>query len=561
MEARVAVRFCLLGLSSLLIGSSASAGGYEFPGDGARALGRGGAFAARADDPMAIVVNPAGLASLPGTQIWVSTHLAFAKDCFTRNQPGVAADGTTPTAPVWPDGWGQDPSGNAISYTEVCNEKNKRFSAVPSIAVTWRISKRIGMGFGVIPSNGGLAQRWGGRSYQVDNANGSQRSYQGYVEAPAGSTAAGNTPLVPLSNGQGLLPSPTRFQLVERRVVALYPTIAVGARPFRWMQIGAAFGWGIAGVRFVQSFRNLVSGEEPNAFEGQAASEAKDWFAPRVSASIHFIPHDKVDIVGVFRWDEAFRATGTLEAAVPAIDNGAASGLNTLKGRSTVFVPRPWWITFGVRYADRITRRPDDPDAPGRQSGLVQDPMSSERWDIEANLTYEKNSKVDRFDVMIEGLDAEQGSPLVPPGGINASASVRENWQDQLSVRVGGDWNVIRGKLALRSGFSYETNGFTGIGSKTSKGGTIEFMPLQRFGLHLGLTGRIKRAELTGGFAYYWHTTHNNTNGGTEQLVIDPFAGVQLPGDTVNNGAFSSRIVVGSIAFRYFFMGWGGRSP
>jgi hypothetical protein len=162
---------------------------------------------------------------------------------------------------------------------------------------------------------------------------------------------------------------------------------------------------------------------------------------------------------------------------------------------------------------------------------------------------------------MIEGLDAEQGSPLVPPGGINASASVRENWQDQLSVRVGGDWNVIRGKLALRSGFSYETNGFTGIGSKTSKGGTIEFMPLQRFGLHLGLTGRIKRAELTGGFAYYWHTTHNNTNGGTEQLVIDPFAGVQLPGDTVNNGAFSSRIVVGSIAFRYFFMGWGGRSP
>ena len=150
MEARVAVRFCLLGLSSLLIGSSASAGGYEFPGDGARALGRGGAFAARADDPMAIVVNPAGLASLPGTQIWVSTHLAFAKDCFTRNQPGVAADGTTPTAPVWPDGWGQDPSGNAISYTQVCDEKNKRFSAVPSIAVTWRISKRIGMGFGVI---------------------------------------------------------------------------------------------------------------------------------------------------------------------------------------------------------------------------------------------------------------------------------------------------------------------------------------------------------------------------------------------------------------------------
>ena len=116
---------------------------------------------------------------------------------------------------------------------------------------------------------------------------------------------------------------------------------------------------------------------------------------------------------------------------------------------------------------------------------------------------------------------------------------------------------MIRGKLAVRGGFSYETSGFTGIGSKTSKGGTIEFMPLQRFGLHLGLTGRIERAELSCAFTYYSHTTHNNANGGTEQLVLDPFAGLQVPGDTVNNRAFSSRIVVGSIAFRYFFKGWG----
>jgi hypothetical protein len=85
-------------------------------------------------------------------------------------------------------------------------------------------------------------------------------------------------------------------------------------------------------------------------------------------------------------------------------------------------------------------------------------------------------------------------------------------------------------------------------------------MPLQRFGLHLGLSGRIKRAELTGAFAYFWNTTHNNDNGGTEQIVVTPEGGGgQLPGDTVNNGAFSSRIVVASLAFRYFFYGWGGR--
>jgi hypothetical protein len=416
------------------------------------------------------------------------------------------------------------------------------------------------MGFALIPPNSGLGQRWGGRSYSVATDNGSERTYQGYVDAPAGSTSTGNSPLVPLSNGQNFLPSSARFQLVERTVLMIYPTIGAGAKLFRWLQMGAAFGWGIADIRFVNSFRNVASGEEPNALEGQSVSRGQDWFAPRVSASLHFIPHNNVDIVAVFRWDDAIRVSGEVEAWVPAIDDGAASGLNTLRGRSRVISPRPWWVTFGIRYADRVTTRPDDPDAPGRESGRVEDPMSNERWDIEANLVYERNSQVETLDVMIEGLDAEQGSTLLPPGGIAASASIGHNWQDQLSLRLGSDWNVLPGKLTVRGGFSYETSGFTGIGSKTSKGGTIDFMPLQRFGLHLGLTGRIKRAELTGAFTYYWHTTHNNTNGGTEQLVIDPFAGLQLSGNTVNNGAFSSRIVVGSIAFRYFFKGWGGRS-
>jgi len=536
------------------------AGGYEFPGDGARAIGRGGAFAARADDPMAVVVNPAGLASMPGTQLWVSSHFAFAKDCFDRNEAGVAVDGA-PTEPSWPPGWGQS-SGERIPYTEVCNEKSKRFTPIPSIVMSWRVSKKVGMGFGLIPPNSGLAQQWGASSYTVTTDNGSTRDYEGYVDAPPGSSSSlpGNNSLVPLNNGQNLLPSSARFQLVERNVLLLYPTIAVGARPLRWLQIGAAFGWGIANVKFVNNIKNLESGEGVSPLEGQADLQGQDWFAPRVSASIHFIPHDNVDIVGVFRWDDDIRAKGDLDVAVPVFDNAVASGLNTLKGTGTLIAPRPWWVTVGVRYADRITRRPDDPDAPGRESGRVEDPMSNERWDIEADLVYEHNSSVETLDVVIEGLQAEQGSPLLPPGGINTTLAIGHHWQDQLSLRLGGDWNVMPGKLAVRGGFSYETDGFTGIGSKTSKAGTIDFMPLQRFGLHLGLTGRVRRAELTAAFTYFWNTTHVNTNGGTEQIVVTPAnGGAQLPGDTVNNGAFSSRIVVGSIAFRYFFPGWGGR--
>ena len=277
-------------LAILGASSGAAAGGYEFPGDGARAIGRGGAFAARADDPMAVVVNPAGLAAMPGTQIWASAHLSSAKDCFTRNQPGVAADGRTETAPRWPAGWGRDASGDRIAYTEVCNDKSRRLTAIPSLGITWRVSRRVGMGFAIIPPNSQLGQRWGSNPYTVTTANGSERVYRGYVDAPAGASGAGSNPLVPLDNGQSLLPSSTRFQLVERTVIAAYPTLAVGAKPFRWMQIGAALGWGVADVRFVTNIRNLVPGEDPNVLEGQVVVEGRDYFAPRLVASVHFIP-------------------------------------------------------------------------------------------------------------------------------------------------------------------------------------------------------------------------------------------------------------------------------
>ena len=555
-------------VAALGLAASAKAGGYEFPGDGARAIGRGGAFAAKADDPMAIVVNPAALASLPGTQLWLSGHFLFAKDCFNRNVAGETPDGTT-TPPAWDAGWGTNPNSanpdGSINYTEVCNEKKTRFTPIPAFAVTWRISSKIGMGLGLMPPNSERRQRWGDSSYSVTTGSGSSQEYSGYVAAPPGSVgsniAPANDPLVPLNNGQDLLPASSRFLLVERDVIVAYPTFAVGAKPFRWLQIGAAFGWGMAGVTLVSNIKTGETGEAPSILEGQVRLQGRDWFAPRVSASIHFIPHDNVDIVGVFRWDDAVRAKGNLSAKVPAFDGSVLSGLNTLEGKGTLVAPRPWWVTFGIRYADRISPRPDDPDAPGRATGKVEYQMSSERWDLEVDVVYEKSSVVDNLTIDVQDLSPSQTGDVV----INTSVNIGHHWQDQLSIRVGGDWNVAPGTVALRGGFSYETSGFTGIGSRTSKGGTIDFMPGQRFGFHVGGTWRIpgvpgRRFELSGAFSYFWMTTHNNSNGGTQQVVVTPAdSGGQLPGDIVNNGAFSSRYIAASAALRYFFKGWGGR--
>jgi len=63
----------------LLCGGVAHAGGIEVGDQGARAMGRAGAFTARADDPSAAYYNPAGLARQRGTQLYYSHRLVYGE--------------------------------------------------------------------------------------------------------------------------------------------------------------------------------------------------------------------------------------------------------------------------------------------------------------------------------------------------------------------------------------------------------------------------------------------------------------------------------------------------
>jgi long-chain fatty acid transport protein len=59
-------------------------GGYYSGAVGARAAGRGGAFVARADDPTAISINPAGLADLRGWRLYVGNTFSYNSYTYTR---------------------------------------------------------------------------------------------------------------------------------------------------------------------------------------------------------------------------------------------------------------------------------------------------------------------------------------------------------------------------------------------------------------------------------------------------------------------------------------------
>jgi long-subunit fatty acid transport protein len=86
--------------------------------------------------------------------------------------------------------------------------------------------------------------------------------------------------------------------------------------------------------------------------------------------------------------------------------------------------------------------------------------------------------------------------PGVRSAALPQRAAMPMHWSDTWSLRAGGDYNVVPGRLALRAGVSYATRAVP-----------VEYMsivawPLQKVGLHLGATVAFGRFRTTLAYAH-----------------------------------------------------------
>ena len=508
-------RLLLFGLLSGLLAwpclpSPVSAGGYEYPGGSPRGLGRGGTGFARGDDSMMAFLNPAALGSMP-SQFIIGSHIAFIRACVDR---------TGNYDPSWTAGGATD-----IPHGNVCNgdSAGDRMTFIPQVAGTFRLHKMVGMALGIDPPLSFREMRYG---QQTGSVNGND--VPGFINSSDGKN--------------GVLPSPLRYMLVADNVVVVYPTIAIGVKPVDWFQFGVAFAAGFAHIKFNNYTRFQITGAAGNGENEENDTPTRvrvtDGFVPRLTGSVHFIPHDSLDIVGGVRYDGDVKADGQTKALV--------STLGEAKGTVRYTAPRPMWIMFGLRYANRITPRAKLADATNK-SGATDDPMVNENFDIELNVTYERNSEVK------DHIFASGELNVFPPGGGAPTITIDpfetripHRWKDQVSVRLGGDWNPMPGKLAVRLGATYETLGFR------DGFGFIDYYPMQRFGIHTGLSGRIGKVEMSLGYAHFFHTDFNNPNGEWRQVVID-LDGPREDGLVVNSGKYTAGFDIFTWSLRVIF--------
>jgi hypothetical protein len=183
-----------------------------------------------------------------------------------------------------------------------------------------------------------------------------------------------------------------------------------------------------------------------------------------------------------------------------------------------IYVPQ---LSLGVRYAARLQPEPKDRAKAKLAAGrTVEDHMQTERWDVEVDAIYYFNKANDQTLATING-----GTLTVPQLGTDGTVTqskpfeighctvplvdkscpnpnrlvvLPHNGKNQISLRAGGDYNVLPGLFAVRAGVSYETDG--------QQVQFIEFTNymLQRVGLHVGFTLRVaKKTDISFAFAHF----------------------------------------------------------
>jgi long-chain fatty acid transport protein len=524
---------------ALLAPSASASNGLESPDAGAYQVGRGGAWLARADDPLAAYFNPAGLAR-QASGVHLGASLMFKERCYART--GQESDEDLPTygqygSPVSPGGRfagpGADPEGPEVGPPAVTCAKTTPFPN-PQIAGTFRVHERVAIGLAVLGPHA-----------------------VGTIEWPD------ELPFVNRVGADATQPAPQRYMLVKTSSFIVFPTLSAAFAITPELSVGAGFTWGVAFAEF-ENFSESLSpppsksnncgpnGDRPcvatDDFKRDVRSKlnATDIFVPGFVVGALWSPSRYVDLAGWFRWSDAidteasvstesnyWENTGKKAAGEKCSDPNKQECTVTLGEKEgdpgykagTLKLNIPMEAKLGVRF--HWPRQSPGPRPKWAQGGkTVRDAMSEDLFDVEADFTYANNSAVQNIEVRFK-----PGIPINgTPGNLPENADIPHHWRDVFGVRVGGEYVVLPSLLSLRAGGFYESNG------QDPRYLNIDFHLSEKIGLSGGASVRLGPVDVT---VAYQHTFFGTTDNGGRGALYG-LSGDASTGDDPNKpgGAF-----------------------
>lgn len=405
IHSRPEVSFASAGLVMTLGLASppAHAAGFYAGPIGTKAVGRGGAFVARADDLSAAFYNPAGLAKRTGPlQLQVENKTSYSSLTFGRDP---THEGPTESSPL-------------VDFEVSENQRR------------WR--------------------PWGPLVGVASNLGLRDFTFALMSFTPSG---AANTEF-PLEGGQ-------KYLLVKRDVLVVNTSLSAAFRLRPNVAIGiSAQAVSVPSINYQLIIDNTpgtgVSVYNPvsSALDMMTTLRASDPFTLNLTAGLWARPDEhlelglsaqvlpaNIDARGTLGVVPVFPATvellGGLRPPVSAEDAVQLSRDGQPANDIRLKLPLPLTFRAGARFVD--------PRADG-----------SERFDVEVNATYETWSRVDAFTMYGDNLEARFVAIAATPIPLDR-ISVPKHWQDSLTVAVGSDISPEGLPLTVRGGAYYET--------------------------------------------------------------------------------------------------------
>ncbi|MEI8256700.1 MAG: outer membrane protein transport protein, partial [Deltaproteobacteria bacterium] len=382
-----------------------------------------------------------------------------------------------------------------VRYPEVCN--NPTASVTPSIAVTYRITPRVAVGFAAYGPN----------------TSGTPQNFPDRYDIP----------------GVGLAPSPARYLVTEKSLLMAYLVFAAAFAPTRWLRIGASVQPAYAAFSFGTMANSIASSLQSPDSDLRITLAAHGWFvAAQVGAQVLPSPYLSFGAQLRINPDVHLQGTGTV------IDRYYWSGPRNESDTSQFDVRRmtvklPWTLHAGVRFSLPRVGRPHNTD-PG------YDPMVDDVFDLEATFNWENTSRMSSVLLENTGWISVGGTRVPAP----ATVPMDSDFRDTFGFRLGGDVNVLPGRLALRAGVAYDT------GAEQSRMAQIHLPGYETLSVHAGASVRMGPITANIGYAHVFMAGLNALDGArTETALGGPpnCAGSAGAGAcTINQGLYSGYI-------------------
>ncbi len=285
--------------------SLAWAGGFEFPDNGTEALGRGAAFTAKADSPLAIEYNVGGLAKQRGTRLLFDSNLVFNTYQFTRA-------GTFPDSP-------SDVPYGGMPYPQVQNIGGLFYA--PFIGVTTDLN---------------MFDRWTFAVGVFGPSSVGNRTYGTIVHTPTGD-----------------VPAPSRYDVVTANLIVAYPTLAAAFRATKWLDVGLALHL-VVGIFDLSNvaFTDLGIGPTSNChtLESAACDSSTrirtNAFTATAALGAMFHPTRTIDIGLNVRGPADINSSGTVDGTPPPVQPNVMLPQDHAEFHSHL----PWVVRVGGRY-------------------------------------------------------------------------------------------------------------------------------------------------------------------------------------------------------------------